>query len=131
VSVRSVAKAASLSELGAQLGIDVVVRTLGIQDRSLIVPDAVVSTLPGHAEHGVVFAEAIRSRSVLFDVAYDPWPSALASAWIEAGGRVISGLDMLINQALAQVRIFVSGSAAVPLENESAVLAAMRAAVTP
>lgn len=131
VSVRSVEKAAALTELGERLGVEVVVRPLGMQDRSLIVPDAVVSTLPGHADHGVVFAEAIRHGSVLFDVAYDPWPSTFATAWLGAGGPVISGLEMLINQALAQVRIFVSGSASVPLENESAVLAAMRAAVTP
>jgi len=131
VNVRSVQKAAPLAELGAKIGVDVTVRPLGVQDRSLIVPDAVVSTLPGHSEHDVVFAAAIRSGSVLFDVAYDPWPSTFATAWLEVGGRVISGLDMLINQAVAQVRIFVSGSASVPLENESAVLAAMRAAVTP
>ena len=70
-----------------------------------------------------------RSRSVLFDVAYDPWPTPLAIAWAEAGGRTISGLEMLIYQALVQVRVFVSGDPEAVLENEDAVLAAMRASV--
>lgn len=127
-ALRDPAKGDSLRELGEALNIDVVVRPLGMQDRSLIVPDAVISTLPGHSEHGIVFAEAIRAGAVLFDVAYDPWPSALASQWI---GAVISGLDMLTLQALAQVRIFVGGDPDVPLPNEAQVLAAMERAVTP
>ena len=36
---------------------------------------------------------------------------------------------MLLHQALLQVRIFVSGEVDVPLDDESAVLAAMRKAV--
>jgi shikimate dehydrogenase len=65
---------------------------------------------------------------VLFDVAYDPWPSSLASQWL---GTVISGLDMLTLQALAQVRVFVNGDPEATLDNEPAVLAAMRRAVAP
>ena len=129
VSVRSVERSADLVDLGAAGGVEIVVRELGVQDRSLIVPDAVVSTLPGHAEHGLKFPGAVRESAVLFDVAYDPWPSTLATSWAEVGGTVISGVEMLINQALAQVRIFVNGDAATPLDRESDVLAAMRAAV--
>ncbi|XQN46461.1 serine protease, partial [Glutamicibacter creatinolyticus] len=39
----------------------------------------------------------------LLDVAYDPWPSALAAAW---RGPVINGLAMLVHQAVEQVRLF-------------------------
>jgi shikimate dehydrogenase len=127
--VREPQKAAHLAELGAALDLDIAVRPLGIQDRSLIVPSAVISTLPGHSDHGVQFAEAVRAQSVLLDVAYDPWPSALATAWLEAQGTVISGLEMLLHQAVAQVRLFTAGDSTTRLHHEPAVLAAMRASV--
>jgi shikimate dehydrogenase len=43
---------------------------------------------------------------VLLDAIYDPWPTPLASAVEAAGGRVVSGLQMLLNQAFAQVEQF-------------------------
>lgn len=43
---------------------------------------------------------------VLLDVAYDPWPSPLAAAWEAAGGTIVPGLEMLIYQAVEQVRLF-------------------------
>jgi len=129
VSARTPQKAAFLVELGERVGVAVVVRAWGVVDRSMTAPDAIVSTVPGGA-NDMVFAESIRTHSVLFDVAYDPWPSSLASDWEQAGGTVISGLDLLINQAVGQVRVFVSGDQHEPLPDEAAVLAAMRAAVT-
>ena len=128
VSARTPEKAADLVAIGQKLGVDVVVRPWGVQDRSLIAPDAIVSTLPGGA-NDMVFAGPIREQSVLFDVAYDPWPSELAKSWNEVGGSVISGLDLLINQAVGQLRIFVAGDLERPLADESTVVAAMRAAV--
>lgn len=87
----------------------------------------VISTLPGHGvDWGGV---GIELGSVpLFDVAYNPWPSAGASAWASAGGEAHSGIDMLVEQALIQVRIFVSGSPDTQLANEARVLEAMRQA---
>lgn len=128
VSARSTERAQTLSELGLRLGVEVVVRPWGLTDRSVDVPDAVVSTVPG-GFNDVVFAEPIRSAAVLFDVAYDPWPSRLAVDWDAAGGTVISGLDLLVNQAVGQVRLFVSGDQNQPLPRENDVVAAMRAAV--
>jgi shikimate dehydrogenase len=128
VAVRDPARAGALETLGASIGCTVTVRPLdGIE--TLAAPDAVVSTIPGHAGHGLEFPAVFRSRSVLFDVAYDPWPSRLAAAWLEADGRVISGLDMLLHQAVAQVRVFVSGNPVAALPDEAGVLAAMRASV--
>jgi shikimate dehydrogenase len=125
-ALRDPSKGEALRELGAALSVEVEVVELGSSTEDI--PDAVISTLPGHSEHSVQLAEPIRQNAVLFDVAYDPWPSALASQWL---GTVISGLDMLTLQALAQVRIFVGGDPSVPLPNESEVLAAMERAVTP
>ncbi len=128
VSARTPERAAPLTQLGEREGIDVIVRPWGISDRSLRIPDAVISTVPG-GQNDLVFSEAVRKASVLFDVAYDPWPTSLAATWTEAGGRVISGHDLLVHQAVGQVRIFVSGDLDRALADEPGVLAAMRDAL--
>ena len=51
---------------------------------------------------------------VLFDVVYDPWPTSLAAAWLAAGGRVIGGLDLLVEQAALQVEL-MTGRRPAPL----------------
>lgn len=130
VSLRSPGKAAPLIELAASLGMTVSIDQLGSTVAANDPVDAVVSTLPGHAAHDIGFPGVLRQRAVLFDVAYSPWPSLFASAWLDEGGTVISGHEMLINQALAQVRVFVGGDPQKALPNEEAVLAAMRAAVS-
>ena len=128
VSVRSELKLVALVGLGRQLGVDVHAAHPDSVDGG-IVPDAVISTLPGGADHPYRFDASTRESSVLFDVAYDPWPSPLAASWLEAGGRVIPGIEMLVNQALMQVRIFVGGGVDRILPREEAVLAAMRESV--
>lgn len=129
VSARDPEKARSLEPLAAALGIDLAIRPIGIMDRSMIIPSAVVSTLPGGTPIDMPYPEAIRAGAVLLDVAYDPWPSALATSWTDAGGTIVSGLEMLLHQAVAQVRIFVSGTEGGDLPDETAVVAAMRSAV--
>jgi shikimate dehydrogenase len=66
---------------------------------------------------------------VLLDVAYEPWPSELAAAWTAVGGTVVSGLEMLLHQAIGQVRIFVTSEEGGALPRELEVVAAMRASV--
>jgi shikimate dehydrogenase len=61
-------------------------------------------------------------------VAYNPWPSEIAKVWSAKGMQVISGIEMLIWQAVAQVRIFRTGDPSVELPNEIAVVEAMRIA---
>jgi shikimate dehydrogenase len=63
------------------------------------------------------------------DVSYNPWPSALAQAWAAKDKRTISGLEMLIWQAVAQIRVFTTGSTERELPNEVAVVSAMHIAV--
>lgn len=86
---------------------------------------AVISTLPGTVGTAVPLLPELTTVP-LFDVAYDPWPSPLARRWAEAGGESHAGIDMLIEQALVQVRIFVGGDPSFHLQNESHVLAVMR-----
>lgn len=40
---------------------------------------------------------------VLFDVIYAPWPTSYARRWLEAGGDVLGGIDLLVHQAAEQV----------------------------
>lgn len=67
--------------------------------------------------------------AVLFDVAYEPWPTRAATAWTAAGGRVLNGLDMLSEQAIGQIRFFLTGDEDELLPAEAEVRRAMRAAV--
>ncbi|WP_313813829.1 shikimate dehydrogenase [Glutamicibacter sp.] len=64
--------------------------------------ELVFSTLPPRAADSWV--EALGPcAGMLLDVAYDPWPSALAASW---EGPVVSGLHMLVHQAVEQARLF-------------------------
>ncbi|WP_372699187.1 shikimate dehydrogenase [Arthrobacter sp. JSM 101049] len=77
--------------------------------------DAVVSTLPPHAADEFIDAlglDGLAPGTPLLDVAYDPWPSAIAAAWSAAGGSVVGGLSMLVHQAVGQVRLFTGTSEA-------------------
>jgi len=129
VSARTLDKAEALRPVAQALNLDLTIRPIGVMDRSMIIPSAVVSTLPGGTSIEVPYAEPIRAEAVLLDVAYDPWPSALATSWSSVGGTVVSGLQMLLHQAIAQVRIFVTGREDGELPQETAVVAAMRSAV--
>lgn len=87
--------------------------------------DLVVNTVPGGAAATLAFDQELAQRTLL-EIAYDPWPSPLVARWI---GPVVSGLDMLLHQAVAQVRIFTTGDPHTALPDEPAVLAAMRSAL--
>jgi shikimate dehydrogenase len=98
----------------------------------------VVSTLPPHAADGldpVIPGSGVPGATdpdrgpVLLDVAYAPWPSRLAERWTAAGGAAVSGLAMLLWQAVAQVRFFVTGDDRLVLPDEDAMVVAMRAAL--
>jgi shikimate dehydrogenase len=88
-------------------------------------PQWVISTLPGGVVAEIPGLDAVAGSSTLFDIAYDPWPSALGAVWEAEGSGVISGLEMLVYQALAQIRAFVHADTSVPLEAEARVLDAM------
>jgi shikimate dehydrogenase len=125
VLLRRPEASAFLVELGDRLGVRVVAAPLA-ELGSLGDVDLVVSTVPGRSELGTAASADLMRRALLFDVAYDPWPTMLAAQWLESGGTVVDGLGMLLHQALLQVRVFVAGDPATPLPDEAAVLAAMR-----
>jgi len=127
--VRSPEKATGLQRLGSELGVEVEARAFTDLGRGIGRPDAVFSTLPNGAVVDLVVPGEARQNSVLFDVAYDPWPTALADAWSAVSSPVISGLEMLLAQALVQVRIFVNGDPEHELPREELVSQAMRASI--
>lgn len=128
VSARTPVKALPLVELGRALGVDVRVQEWGVLDDTRRPPDVIVSTVPGGAA-GIVVSEHDRHRSVLFEVAYEPWPTPLVREWEAVGGTIVTGLDLLVGQAVGQVRVFLTGDPLTPLPDEPAVVAAMRAAL--
>lgn len=116
--VRSEARAEEMRGWGERLGVDV--RTAD-WERAAEAFDAplVVATTPAGTTNALATAvpDAV---GTLFDVLYDPWPTPLAAAWSDRGGKVVGGLDLLVHQAVLQVEQMTG----VP----RAPLAAMRAA---
>jgi shikimate dehydrogenase len=131
IITRTPARADALVDLGHRLGLVVTVSGLAAIDEQDRLSDLVISTLPGDAELPAAFPALFRADTLLYDVGYAPWPTALAASWAAAGGRAASGRTMLLHQALIQVRIFVGNDPFLPLPDEAAVLRAMRDALPP
>jgi shikimate dehydrogenase len=85
--------------------------------------DLVVSTVPKGVADELAVTASWRAGGVLFDALYDPWPTPLAEAAWAAGARIVSGLDLLLAQAVHQFELFTGVAA--PVE---AMEAALRAA---
>jgi shikimate dehydrogenase len=88
---------------------DITVHSLDGAVEAMAGAGVVISTLPPRAADGMAAElEALgrRTDGVLLDVAYDPWPSKIAAAWHAGGGTVVPGLEMLLYQAVEQVRHF-------------------------
>lgn len=67
-------------------------------------PDLLVSTVPVSAQ-GEALVAGSAGASVVFEVVYDPWPTPLARAAAERGQVLVSGLDLLVHQAVLQVEL--------------------------
>ncbi|MGV3732942.1 MAG: shikimate dehydrogenase [Microcella sp.] len=129
VAVREPARAAAFRDLADELGVDLDVVRLADLEHVVEGADIVAWTLPNGVPLRAALPFDARTTAVALDVTYHPWPGPLAAQWLEVGGRVASGRDMLLHQAVRQVRFFVSGQTDVPLADERAVEAAMRAAL--
>ena len=58
----------------------------------------------------MVFTEAVREQASCSTSPTSRGRARWLAAWAEAGGTVVSGLEMLLHQAIEQVRIFVTGA---------------------
>ncbi|MHC6592614.1 shikimate dehydrogenase [Arthrobacter sp. C152] len=109
VFVRDASRTADVRAAANSLGVTLEIRPLAAAARHTAEADVVISTLPPRAADGLaaeIAALKTPTPGVLLDVAYDPWPSLVASVWQSGGGRVVPGLEMLLYQAVEQVRLF-------------------------
>ncbi|WP_440694259.1 shikimate dehydrogenase [Clavibacter nebraskensis] len=129
VAARRPEQGRELAPLADELGVALGVVPLDAAVGALRDADTAISTLPGDAAATVSLPAELPEATVLLDVTYAPWPTGIAAAWERAGGRVVPGIDMLVHQALGQVRLFAHGDDARQLPDEERVLAAMLASV--
>ncbi len=95
------------------------VRVVGLADLTDEPCDLLVSTIPATAQDRRVRACGASGAGVVFEALYDPWPTPLARAATAAGRPLVSGLDLLVHQAVLQVEL---------MTGRPGPLAAMRAA---
>ncbi|MEE3850461.1 shikimate dehydrogenase [Gordonia sp. LSe1-13] len=107
VVARDADKATGVIDVAAALGMSAEVVAFAVDpelDRRVRAAGVVVSTVPAPA--AAVLVDSLAAAARLVDVIYDPWPTPLASAVSAAGGQVVGGLVMLLNQAFSQVEQF-------------------------
>jgi shikimate dehydrogenase len=119
VYVRRPEAGEDLRPVAHALGVPMVVETWG-RAADAAGYDVVISTVPKGGADALAVA-AWTAPTVVFDVVYDPWPTALAAAAERAGCPIVSGLDLLLTQGVRQFELFTG----VPAPAE-----AMRAALT-
>ncbi|GAA1891322.1 shikimate dehydrogenase [Asanoa iriomotensis] len=68
--------------------------------------DVVISTVPKGIADPLAINAGWHPTTIVFDALYDPWPTPLAESAARAGCRILSGLDLLLAQALGQFRLF-------------------------
>ncbi|MFI9212284.1 shikimate dehydrogenase [Streptomyces sp. NPDC053253] len=99
--VRSEARAEEMRGWGERLGVDVRTADWERAAEAFAAP-LVIATTPAGTTNALAVAVP-DTVGTLFDVLYDPWPTALAAAWSDHGGKVVGGLDLLVHQAVLQV----------------------------
>lgn len=122
VFVRNLAKGSDVLAVAANLGVAISVELFDGAADALEGFDVVISTLPPRGADALAHAFAAQGAAVdgalLLDAAYDPWPSALAQAWEQAGGVVVAGIEMLLYQGVEQVKLFTVAAGYSVLDTE-------------
>ncbi len=111
--VRSEERAAEMRGWGERLEVNVRTADWSRAAEAFAAPLVIATTPAGTTD---ALAAAVPERAgTLFDVLYEPWPTALAAAWSARGGAVVGGLDLLVHQAVLQVEQ-MTGCANAPLD---------------
>jgi shikimate dehydrogenase len=124
VVVRNLARTGELRETAERLGMRPSVSG-GLFEEPLPDADLVISTLPGGAADPLSVTRWKPDTTVI-DVVYAPWPTRFAGSALAAGCPVVSGLTVLLYQAVAQVELMTGHPG--PAEAMRAALAAAVAA---
>jgi shikimate dehydrogenase len=101
--VRDPSRAAATLETAARHPASPQVDVRGL-DAGPVAADVLLSTVPAAAEAGAVL-DLVDAVGVVFEVVYDPWPTPLARRAAETGRLLVSGLDLLVHQAVLQVEL--------------------------
>jgi shikimate dehydrogenase len=113
VYVRSEARAGEMRQWGERLDVEVRTEDWADATQALRAPLVIATTPAGTTD---ALAAAVPERpATLFDVLYEPWPTNLAARWSAYGGAVVSGLDLLVHQAVLQVEQ-MTGHAPAPVD---------------
>ena len=103
VLVRNLTRTGDLRETAERLGMRPTISD-GLFTGSLPAADLVISTLPGGAADPLS-ATRWKPDTMVLDVVYAPWPTPFAGSALAAGCPVVSGLTVLLYQAVAQVEL--------------------------
>ena len=103
VLVRDLARTGELRETAERLQMRPTISD-GLFTEPLPAADLVISTLPGGAADPLS-STRWRPGSTVLDVVYAPWPTPFARSALAAGCPVVSGLTLLLYQAVAQVEL--------------------------
>jgi len=103
VLVRDLARTGELRETAERLGMRPTISD-GLFAEPLPAADLVISTLPGGAADPLS-ATRWKPDTTVLDVVYAPWPTLFAGTALAAGCPVVSGLTVLLYQAVAQVEL--------------------------
>jgi shikimate dehydrogenase len=124
VLVRNPARTGQLRETAERLGVRPTISG-ELFSEPLPAADLVISTLPAGAADPLS-ATRWRPGTLVLDVVYAPWPTPLAGSAQAAGCPVVSGLTVLLYQAVAQVELMTGQPG--PVEAMRTALAAAVAA---
>jgi shikimate dehydrogenase len=122
VLVREPARAAELLDAADRIDVPVSLSRL-TDEQALREAELIISTLPAGAADALALRQW-RAEQALLDVVYNPWPTALARAFNEAGGTVVSGASMLLHQAGRQVELMTGRPAPIPAMRAALLVAA-------
>jgi shikimate dehydrogenase len=103
VLVRNLARTSELRETAERLGMRPTISD-GLFTEPLPAADLVISTLPGGAADPLS-ATRWKPDTMVLDVVYAPWPTSFAGSALAAGCPVVSGLTVLLYQAVRQVEL--------------------------
>ena len=114
VVVRDLTRSGPVWSCAERLGLSLEVFSWSSADFPLLahLATVLVNTAPAEAVAPLVADLAVAPH--VLDVIYHPWPTPLATAVGERGGRLATGLDMLLHQAFRQVELFTGRPAPQP-----------------
>lgn len=130
IAARRPNAAAELAErLQAVLAPEVAIESVPLLEwRPSSEADVIVDTVPGGFSPQSEPTDSLANTTVL-SAAYDPWPTKFATIAEAAGAQVVSGIELLLHQAVYQVRLFSGRDIDQALPNEQLIVDKMRAAL--